>query len=137
MWGLQMWEKGISVLTSLTVLPLSVTFHLLSKDVMLYTDNKNLLLLLKLDTLQTKLQTQILNLKLYNGFVLVKICCWQQIPDDSLATLLLRSLCIITIISLLENKVNVQTMTCWDSWSNNVLSPFTIWADFDWSIVSL
>lgn len=62
-----------------------VTFHLLSKDVMLYTDNKNWLLLLKLDTLQTQLQTQILNLKLYNGFVLMKICCWQQIPDDSLA----------------------------------------------------
>lgn len=42
------------------------------------------------------------------------------------STLLLRSLCIITIISRLENKVNVQTMTCWDSWSNNVLSTFTI-----------
>lgn len=105
-----MWEKGISVLTSLCFA--SVTFHLLSKDVMLYTDNENWLLLLKLDTLQTKLQIQILNFKLSNGLVLVKYAVGNKFlmthwPFES--TLLLRSLCIITIISLLENKVNVQT----------------------------
>lgn len=77
MWGLQMWEKGISVLTSLCFA--SVTFHLLSKDVMLYTDNKNCLLLLKLETLQSKLQTQIVNFKLYNGFVLVKYAAGNEL----------------------------------------------------------
>ena len=79
---------------------------------MLYTDNKNWLLLLKLETLQSKLQTQIVNFKLYNGFVLVKYAVGNELQMTHwpfASTLLLRSLCIITIISLLENKVNVQT----------------------------